>query len=747
MFTDHNVSGSNQKGLLDAFNSAVLLIDPKGFRIIEANQQARELLGVPIGDMEGKATKTEIFSSLPIGAIENLDDLISKGEGSVVVQVRSEGAVMPYLVEARSFIDGNSERMILTLRKVDDLGKKQLELDRVRKEHNALMETITEMVFTVDRSGTIVSVNRAVRGLGFKEDEFIGAKISSFVTAGYREAVSEIIHTIFTGGSVEQSYSIEVMAKDGELHLLRVKARLVIVDGVPALVQCIARDITPLVEADKALGESLWQYRSLFENAHVAMWEVEAFEALAFARDTERETCASIQEAIASDPIIVTKFMDKLRFIDVNHECLDLFHASSRDELYQGRNLIFPDDSLPTISAMIGSMLVGNSGTSGECVVRTLDGKERSVMLRWGSLQSQINGHRRMLLSFLDTTDKMMAFKQLESEKHFVDAIIDFAETLIIGMDMEGTITIFNRKAEQSTGFTREEVLGRNYFALFDTEMDSETSREWLEGSAKSKASLERIKVLPGRIASPLIWWHNTVVESGDRLVMIGIGVDITERVSLNNRMEDLNNSLLLLNRIMRHDIMNDLSVALGSIQLYEKKREDRFLEAAAHSLTKSVDLIHDISDLERLREPTKLRLVRVRDMIDRVVAKRIGQNITIKVNGEATAMADETLSSVLDNLVGNAFMHGHSEVVDIDVGTEAGQCIIRVADHGTGVPEDIKERIFDEGFKFGESGNTGFGLYIVKKTMERYGGSVVVKDNNPHGAIFELRLMLSPPS
>ena len=64
----------------------------------------------------------------------------------------------------------------------------------------------------------------------------------------------------------------------------------------------------------------------------------------------------------------------------------------------------------------------------------------------------------------------------------------------------------------------------------------------------------------------------------------------------------------------------------------------------------------------------------------------------------------------------------------------------------GKGIPDEIKARIFEEGFKFGETGNTGFGLYIVNRTMEKYGGSVVVKDNHPRGAIFELRLLLDPP-
>lgn len=331
--------------------------------------------------------------------------------------------------------------------------------------------------------------------------------------------------------------------------------------------------------------------------------------------------------------------------------------------------------------------------------------------------------------------------RQLESEKNFGDSIIDFAESLIIGMDMDGTVTIFNRKAEQLSGLKREQVIGRNYFTIFDAEKGVEGGKAWLREMARGERSRERIKVWPGKGSNPSIWWHNTVVRSGDRLVMVGIGVDITERLDLNHRMEDLNESLLLLNRIMRHDIMNDLNVALGSIQLYELKRERRFLESATRTLTKSVDLIHDISDLERLRAPTDLRAVDVREVIEKVVDNRAGQNVVINVSGEGRAMADEALSSVIDNLVANAIMHGQTGAVDIDISKVGGQCLITVADEGRGIPDEVKARIFDEGFTFGETGNTGLGLYIVKKTMERYGGSVSIRDNSPHGSVFELRL------
>ncbi|MCF7793756.1 MAG: hypothetical protein K9N09_04600 [Candidatus Cloacimonetes bacterium] len=53
-----------------------------------------------------------------------------------------------------------------------------------------------------------------------------------------------------------------------------------------------------------------------------------------------------------------------------------------------------------------------------------------------------------------------------------------------------------------------------------------------------------------------------------------------------------------------------------------------------------------------------------------------------------------------------------------------------------------MKPKIFEEGFIHGETGHTGIGLYIVKKTIDRYEGSISVYDNEPKGVVFEINLL-----
>ena len=67
--------------------------------------------------------------------------------------------------------------------------------------------------------------------------------------------------------------------------------------------------------------------------------------------------------------------------------------------------------------------------------------------------------------------------------------------------------------------------------------------------------------------------------------------------------------------------------------------------------------------------------------------------------------------------------------------------CKIQFKANGTSIPDKIKNKIFEEGFYYGRSGHSGIGLHTVRKTIERYGGSVSVEDNESHGAVFIIEL------
>jgi len=65
----------------------------------------------------------------------------------------------------------------------------------------------------------------------------------------------------------------------------------------------------------------------------------------------------------------------------------------------------------------------------------------------------------------------------------------------------------------------------------------------------------------------------------------------------------------------------------------------------------------------------------------------------------------------------------------------------VRVADNGPGISDDRKDAVFDRGELGEHSSGSGFGLFLVRKTVESYGGGVEIEDNEPTGAVVRVTL------
>jgi signal transduction histidine kinase len=99
-------------------------------------------------------------------------------------------------------------------------------------------------------------------------------------------------------------------------------------------------------------------------------------------------------------------------------------------------------------------------------------------------------------------------------------------------------------------------------------------------------------------------------------------------------------------------------------------------------------------------------------------------------VDGVATTVMgeDRLLRRALRNLLENARRYGGSDV-EVTVGSNNGQAVVQVCDRGPGVPEAMRERIFEPFFRLPghaeQAGGVGLGLSLVKQIAQRHGGSV----------------------
>jgi signal transduction histidine kinase len=203
----------------------------------------------------------------------------------------------------------------------------------------------------------------------------------------------------------------------------------------------------------------------------------------------------------------------------------------------------------------------------------------------------------------------------------------------------------------------------------------------------------------------------------------------------------------------MGHDINNMNMIAMGNIELAREiveidgqfEGENIFLlDQALEPVKNSSRLIDNIRKLQQGKKGSyKQEVYDLGNLLNEVSAqhKSTPDKYVKIISGTHNGVhveANELLKDGFANLIGNAIKHstGHT-FINIRMVKEKKEgrpyCMVTIEDNGSGIPDAMKDRIFDR-LHVGntKAGGSGLGLYLVKSLVDSYGGRVWVEDRMP---------------
>ena len=100
--------------------------------------------------------------------------------------------------------------------------------------------------------------------------------------------------------------------------------------------------------------------------------------------------------------------------------------------------------------------------------------------------------------------------------------------------------------------------------------------------------------------------------------------------------------------------------------------------------------------------------------------------------------LANLALNSVIFNLLSNAIKFSPAQgVIEIHLIDTNNLWRVSVADQGPGIPDDLKEKVFEPFASYGEKKGTGLGLTIARETIHFFLGRIWIEDVQPQGVKF----------
>ena len=388
---------------------------------------------------------------------------------------------------------------------------------------------------------------------------------------------------------------------------------------------------------------------------------------------------------------------------------------------------------------------------------------------------------------FKDLTTEIEAREQAEQERDLLRAIFRQSGDGIVVCDEDGIIRGFNPEAERQHGVDRKGVppaewassyglrdLSGRPLALLDTPLYRALKGERVENARWMVRRPDGSACILTGTALPLHHADGTpagaVVTTRDETERLQLEEDLRRESATTQRLYEQAQELHRVKdeflATVSHELRTPLQAILGWARLLQETEEDparrgHGLATIERNARVQAQLVDDILDASRLVSGTMhldwkpvdfAAVVRtaVEDLQEQASAKKVTLGadvpaVPVVVGGDATR-----LQQIAWNVLSNALKFTPAAGrVDVRLGVQDGQAVLRVADSGVGITPEFLPYVFDR-FRQADSSTTrahgglGLGLALVSHLVEMHGGSVEAhSEGGGQGAVFTIRLRL----
>lgn len=342
--------------------------------------------------------------------------------------------------------------------------------------------------------------------------------------------------------------------------------------------------------------------------------------------------------------------------------------------------------------------------------------------------------------------------------------IMESAREAIYALDLEGRYKWCNQAMLDMTGYKLEEIIGHSYLERThedDRDMRREKFADALSGEPMSFES--RYVARDGSVRFALVNSAPIIVD-GQTTGVLGIAHDITEQKHERDRAAraDKLRALGQLASGVAHDFNNSLAAILGRAQLILRRVQDeeliRSLGIIVTAAEDAASTVRRIQTFARKSLGAEQELLDVGNLLRDAIeitrtrweneARAAGLNIDVTLSAEDESFTlgnASELREVFVNLIVNAvdaMPKGGS--LKICCKRKGNRLRLRLADTGTGMKEEVRERVFEPFYTTKGVHGTGLGLAVSYGIIERHQGMISVESKLGEGTAFIIDLPIA---
>ena len=426
----------------------------------------------------------------------------------------SKPAVTKSTEEEMEFLRKHNEALFKKLdKKISDLEEANQVISLLEEKYRLYFEHVTDVVYTIDKDLKVLSMSPSVeKVMGYKPQDFIGKPVTDLGKILTPESLQQaIIDTdLILKGNTISATIYQFIARDGTIRYGEVSGSPIISNGQIIAIISVARDITDRKLTEDALRESEEKFRKILEDMEDVYFEVDITGMITFVNPSSCKKSGYTKE--------------------------ELLGMSFKQ--------ISVPDGIGQVMKYFGEIF--QTGQTGKPFIWNLKKKngEEGFFEVVASLIRDNQGNPRGFKGIgRDITERRKAEEALQRESNFSRAALDSLTALFYMYDDQGRFIRWNEYFAAVTGYSGEELAR---MTPLDVVVESErvSLKKTMEKVLSTKHVSAELSILCKDGSVKPHFLTGNLIEFENKQCVIGMGIDITERIKTETKLQQTLESL-----------------------------------------------------------------------------------------------------------------------------------------------------------------------------------------------------------
>ncbi len=716
-----------------------IIVFDEDYRIEFANNVASELIGYSREKLVGMDFR-RLLSERDVGYLDQMHSEVGADESKRVCTEMEVVTEQGLKRDADVCItiakkENGGVQTYAYLRDITDRKRMEREIREATKRFEKIAEMGEDGIIVFDEDSRIEFANQmASEIMGLPKDQMLGHEFFSLIGKRDEEFLEEMV-TRGEGLGEKVCTEMSLHAPQGKIKETEVCIAPTRSEDGRIKTYSYIRDITERKKFEKALRESEEKYRNLFERVRHGLFI-----------STKEGYFLDCNPALLE----MAGYQDKEEFLQMDI-AQDLYvNVEDRKEF---QRLIEQQE-------FVKDLEVEFKKRSGEKITVLLTAHVKK------DDKGEVVGYEGINI---DISDRKRMEKELKEANDFLMNLIESSVDGIIVTDMKGDILIFNKGAENLLGYKSEEVVGKmNIRSIYQPGVAKEVMDKLRSpdfggvGKLTSFPIFHRRKdgeLIEGDLSASIIY-----DEKGDEIASVGIFKDLRERLRIERELQKMQEALLQSEKLaamgrltsqIAHELNNPIYGIMNTLELLkteippESKRR-RILELSLSEIQRLSEMLRNMLSFSKPEEE-KRRPVKIDELIEGIllVMEKQMKESNIQVETSFAPDIPEIMAStnqmrqVMLNLFKNAKeAMPRGGTLFVRTSKEDNRIFIRIQDSGVGIPEGIRDKIFEAFFTTKQKvKGVGLGLSVCYGIIKDHGGDIKVESEEGKGTTFAISL------